>query len=425
LHRVFSITTDNASCNDTLMQSFANHLRNTPPTPLSDGQILVLPVDFTVENGHVRCMAHILNLACQGELKSLQSEGSSVTEDYLFNEGDPLRPGVRITPLSSLSGYAAAMTKTRRIIAKFRNSTKLRKALAQVIEWKFAQLSSWTLILDCPTRWSSTADMLNVFLTLWPAVQSVMGAASVSYKFRPLELSEEEISMLHELLGVFHIFKAATLALSGQTYPTISWVLPFFVQVMSTLEERAEHHGEDTELGEACSAAWRKMSQYYVDSDTKSYLATATILDPRYRFEVFDNLEWTQEEKAAAVECFEQQFRMYAARYVEELAEQARKAEEAVEQGNKHPSPSNPTATVQASKRRKLAHNDQDYVALLSTGLFFIEEEDPSPDAEIGSYQAERRQPPTANPLDFWRLNATRYPVLARMVCTFSCSERF
>jgi hypothetical protein len=192
---------------------------------------------------------------------------------------------------------------------------------------------------------------------------------------------------------------------------------------MLTLEERAEHHGEDTELGEACSAAWREMSQYYVDSDTKSYLATATILDPRYRFEVIDNLEWTQEEKAAAVECFEQQFRMYEARYVEELAEQARKAEELAGQGNKHLLPSsNPTATVQASTRRNLAHNDEDYVTLLSTGLFFIEE-DPSPDAEIASYQAERRQPPTANPLDFWRLNVTRYPVLARMVCTFSCSD--
>jgi hypothetical protein len=147
-------------------------------------------------------------------------------------------------------------------------------------------------------------------------------------------------------------------------------------------------------------------------------------LDSRYRFEVFDNLEWTPEEKAAALECFQQQFRIYEARYVEELAEEARKAEELAEQGHKHLlPPSNPTATVQASKRRKLAHNDQDYVALLSTGLFYIEEEYPSPDAEIASYQAERRQPPTANPLDFWRLNATRYPVLARMVCTFSCSD--
>jgi hypothetical protein len=33
---------------------------------------------------------------------------------------------------------------------------------------------------------------------------------------------------------------------------------------MTQLEERAEVHGEDTELGEACSAAWRKMGHYYL-----------------------------------------------------------------------------------------------------------------------------------------------------------------
>jgi hypothetical protein len=147
LHRVLSITTDNASCNDTLMRAFTTHQLNTPATPLSDGQNPVLPVNFTPENGHVRCMAHILNLACQSILKTLHSEGSAVTEAYLFNEGDQLRPGVRVTPISALTGYAAAMTKTRRIIAKFRNSAKLRKALSQVIEWKYTHLSSWTLIL--------------------------------------------------------------------------------------------------------------------------------------------------------------------------------------------------------------------------------------------------------------------------------------
>jgi hypothetical protein len=128
--------------------------------------------------------------------------------------------------------------------------------------------------------------------------------------------------MLSELLNVFGIFKVATIQLSGQTYPIVSWVLPFFVQVMEKLEESAEAHGPDTELGEACSAAWRKMGHYYSDTDTKSYLETATILDPRYRFAVFNNLERTFKDpsKENAFECFEQQFRMYQDRYTQELA---------------------------------------------------------------------------------------------------------
>jgi hypothetical protein len=410
LHRVFSVTTDNASCNDTLMQSFTAYQRNTPAVPLSNGRSPVSPFEFTPENGHVRCMAHILNLACQAVLKSLHSEGSSVTEDYLFNEGDPLRPGVRVTPLASLSGYAATMTKTRRIIAKFRNSPKLRKALSQVIDWKFVQLSNWTLILDCPTRWSSTSDMLHVFTTLWPAVKHVMESAAQSYKFRPLLLTDQEVTKLEELLEVFRLFNAATVSLSGQTYATISWVLPFFVQVMSKLEERADKHGVETELGEACSAAWRKMAQYYRDSDTKSYLATATILDPRYRCDVFANLEWTLEEKESALQRFEEQFQIYQARFVKEIARTSQTAGGS----QKHPLPGPTTSTP---KRRKLAQErDEEEVTLLSTGLFYIEEEEEAPDAEISAYQQERRLKPHANPLDYWRLNAERYPVLARMV---------
>jgi hypothetical protein len=423
LHRVLSITTDNASCNDKLMRLLSTHQMKTPASPLSDGQNPVLPVNFTPENGHVRCMAHILNLACQSVLKSLNSEGSTVTEDYLFNEGDPLRPGVRVTPLASLTGYAAAMTKTRRIIAKFRNSSKLRKALSQVIDWKFSQLSSWTLILDCPTRWSSTADMLHVFISLWPAVKTVMEGASPSYKFSPLMLGAYEVEELEELLNVFRIFKVATLQISGQTYPTISWVLPFFVQVMTQLEERAQEHGEDTELGEACSAAWRKMSHYYTDSDTKSYLATATILDPRYRFGVFDNLEWTFAEKENAFECFTQQFRLYQARYVEEIAASTAASIEGDAQSQQHPRPTD-TGKGAAPKRRKLAHPDDD-IALLSTGLFYVEEEDAAPDAEIAAYQDERRLKADANPLDFWRFNSSRYPVLSRMVGSTSTTFVF
>jgi hypothetical protein len=205
--------------------------------------------------------------------------------------------------------------------------------------------------------------MLHVVVTLWPAVKSVMDAASQSYRFNPLMLGAHEISMLRELLSVFGIFQAATLQLSGQTYPTISWVLPFFVQVMKRLEDCAEEHGEETELGEACSAAWRKMGHYYSDSDTRSYLATATILDPRYRFVVFDKLEWKFDEKNNAFECFAQQYRLYQERYIQEIAAEAQ-----------------PTATQSAPKRRKLAHrNDEEDVALLSTGLFYVEEEDEAP----------------------------------------------
>jgi hypothetical protein len=85
-------------------------------------------------------------------------------------------------------------------------------------------------------------------------------------------------------------------------------------------------------------------------------------------------------------------------------------------QSQQHPRPTD-TGKQSAPKRRKLAHpNDEADVALLSTGLFYVEEEDAAPDAEIAAYQEERRLTAHAKPLDFWRCNSSRYPVLSRMV---------
>jgi hypothetical protein len=131
------------------------------------------------------------------------------------------------------------------------------------------------------------------------------------------------------------------------------------------------------------------------------------------------HVEWTFAEKDKALECFAQQFRLYQARYVDEItASTAASTAASIEveaQSQQHPRPAD-TGNQAAPKRRKLAHPKDDDVALLSTGLFYVEEEDASPDAEIAAYQDERRLTADANSLDFWRCNSSRYPVLSRMV---------
>jgi hypothetical protein len=139
-----------------------------------------------------------------------------------------------------------------------------------------------------------------------------------------------------------------------------------------------------------------------------------TILDPRYRFGVFDNLQWNFAEKENAFECFAQQFQLYQERYTEEIAASTAASTEVEAQSEQHPQA---TGKQSAPKRRKITHpKDEADVALLSTGLFYVEEEDAAPDAEIAAYQEERRLTAQANPLDFWRCNSSRYPVLPRMV---------
>jgi hypothetical protein len=42
-------------------------------------------IDFTKDNNHVRCLAHVINLAVQDALKVLKAENAA-GEDVIFNE---------------------------------------------------------------------------------------------------------------------------------------------------------------------------------------------------------------------------------------------------------------------------------------------------------------------------------------------------
>ena len=42
-------------------------------------------IDFTKDNNHVQCLAHVINLAIQDALKVLKAENAA-DEDVIFNE---------------------------------------------------------------------------------------------------------------------------------------------------------------------------------------------------------------------------------------------------------------------------------------------------------------------------------------------------
>ena len=67
------VTTDNASNNDTFIRALSN-------TCAEEG------IAFNAENNHVRCLAHVMNLAAQLLLSTLKA--SAVNENELLNNYD-------------------------------------------------------------------------------------------------------------------------------------------------------------------------------------------------------------------------------------------------------------------------------------------------------------------------------------------------
>jgi hypothetical protein len=133
-------------------------------------------------------------------------------------------------------------------------------------------------------------------------------------------------------------------------------------------------------------------------------LATLSNCFNSYKRGVFNDLGWSDAEKETAASRFSQQFRAYS-----NALDATKQASHAAE--NRSPSP----------KRRKLDFFDFDFGSDDDddddVGLGFITG-GPGVAAvdEIESYCREERIPTRVNPLDYWRSNSYRFPVLARMV---------
>jgi len=81
LDKVNTITVDNASNNDTFLSAFEALCREEGAT-------------FTKKSGHVRCIAHIVNIAMQELLRALKSEAFESEEAYLAaSDSDPNTTG--------------------------------------------------------------------------------------------------------------------------------------------------------------------------------------------------------------------------------------------------------------------------------------------------------------------------------------------
>jgi hypothetical protein len=162
-NKVFSVPIDNASYNDSFLRSLKDNLSLTSKLIIS-GSLF-----------HVRCCAHILNLLVQ--------DGLSKIKDTIFN----IRESVKYIN---------------------HNDGRL-KAFCDVVEQK--GLKERKLIIDCPTRWNSTFDMLSTALDFKVAFASYK-EREPHYDFSP---SLEEWNKVEKVCKLLEVFNRATHVISG------------------------------------------------------------------------------------------------------------------------------------------------------------------------------------------------------------------
>ena len=136
---VFTCTRDNASANTVMLAEYEKLASERQAS-------IQQPWKFTVKEGDVRCIAHIINIAVQAALKSLKASLDTETEAYWCEQGLAWIP----QRMASSTEVSAALKKLRQHIYVFRNRRAWKDALQKQI--KAAGQKPRQLSLDMPVR---------------------------------------------------------------------------------------------------------------------------------------------------------------------------------------------------------------------------------------------------------------------------------
>nr|GMD22414.1 zinc finger BED domain-containing protein RICESLEEPER 2-like [Ipomoea batatas] len=243
--KIFSLTLDNATANDSMQTILKQHL-SLQNSLLCEGQFF-----------HIRCCAHILNLISQEGLKAASSSIQKIRESIKY----------------------VKQSEARKIL--------FAKCVEQVGEID----GNVGLRLDVPTRWNSTYVMLDSALKY----QRAFGSLVLHDKHFVSCPSSEEWKRGESIRDFLAPFYVITNLFSGSSYPTSNL---YFMQIW-TIENllREKENSDDLIIQDMALKMRVKFDKYW--SEYSVILAIAAVLDPRLKFDMiqycykkFDPIGW-------------------------------------------------------------------------------------------------------------------------------------
>lgn len=145
LPKLLAVTTDSASNNGTFLGAL-------------EAACMQQGIVFDRASMHVRCIAHVINLAVQDFLRVLSSTALDSENDYDEN----------YIPDEKVGGF---IQRLRRLAVKVRESPQRRERFAH--ECSAAGIQPKELLVDVRTRWNSTHDMIERALDLRSPLDSM------------------------------------------------------------------------------------------------------------------------------------------------------------------------------------------------------------------------------------------------------------
>ncbi|XP_052111497.1 zinc finger BED domain-containing protein RICESLEEPER 2-like [Arachis duranensis] len=235
ISRVFTITVDNASSNDTAISYLRTRMEDWNLHPLKG------------EHLHLRCCAHILNLVVNDGLKDMHESISKIRNAIRYVRASPSR-----------------MNRFKNFIKEARIQDKC------------------TVQLDVPTRWNFTYTMLKSGLKFQKAFKR-LGERDTEYALMqggmPRNIDWDNAKHFMEFLKIFH---DVTKSVSGSLLVTSSQYFHEFCKILRVFN--ASCGSRDPLLGSMAERMKLKYDKYWGNiKNINMMIFVAVVLDPRYK----------------------------------------------------------------------------------------------------------------------------------------------
>ncbi|EUC67677.1 hAT family dimerization protein [Rhizoctonia solani AG-3 Rhs1AP] len=299
LGKLGTITLDNASNNDTMMEQLEFLMHEAG-------------YSFDHEGNRVRCFPHIVNLAVIAFRDALEESGDKYYDHQISKNHQPSQ-----NTLDYLTALKARPDNRCREIVKALRHGQRKRAFQKLIKegndaglWKIdqkdtqriehedgtfseevrlikvaIQLRIRNLLLDCKTRWSSTRDMIQCFLELYPAICHFImenKESLGSYAF-----SHREFEVLTHIMKVFDVAHRAQELLSSEQTPTLALAFPVYLKMLRDWKDLAKQYGA---LSYAIKAAMGKIELYMEKSRTSPIHIIAMFMNPGIKYTLIDRI---------------------------------------------------------------------------------------------------------------------------------------
>ena len=262
--KLLSITADNASNNETLIDEVETGLREQFLHTESSNALR-----FRGQDSYIRCLAHVLNLIVKEILKTLKLGDRKLAEESVELILQHQYINTTDSALARLRVLAIWLLRTPERKSQWRNLCTHNNLEDNLIPY------------DVDNRWNSTYLMINAGIRARRQISRWISSHSEMPQF-----TDGDWEFLQQLSTILQRFYEHTEHVS-RSAPQISYAVPIYYDLHNLINNAANREGEfqtlDKDIAAAVGSALGKYSKYYDLIDGLDIYYIALILNPRYK----------------------------------------------------------------------------------------------------------------------------------------------